>query len=393
MTSEIRPGIRRLLRLVTRRTMQQDADDEIRLHLELRTRQLIGEGMSPSAARAEAERRFGEVDVERRLSRAAAARQERRLRWRDAFGRATGDVRYALRSLRRDAGFTAFALVIMAAGIGASSTVFSLVNGVLLRPMPFRDPSRLVWIGNIADNGVDEWRLQVSHFLDLRARNRSLNGIAGYYAYYAIGDAVLTTNAGTQRLTSVPVTCNFFTVLGVTPARGRSFAADECLDSSAVTTVLPDKTWREQFDADPTVIGRTLTINDRPVRVIGVLPASFDFSSVFTPGSSADLFVPYALSDAHNRSGNTLAAIGRLQPGVSVGRASTDLVAIGKQLMTAFPRRNTIRPRVLSLDERVNGHFRPALLVLAFAVAAVMLIVALNLASLQFARMTARRRE
>src|SRR5437899_289206 len=154
MTSEIRPGIRRLLRLVTRRSMQQDADDEIRLHLELRTKQLIGEGMSPAAARAEAERRFGEVEDERLRSRQSAARQERRLWWYDAFDQLRGDIRYALRTLRRDAGFTAFALAIMALGVGASATVFSLVNGVLLRPMPFRDPSQLIWIGNVADNGV-----------------------------------------------------------------------------------------------------------------------------------------------------------------------------------------------------------------------------------------------
>src|SRR6188508_92399 len=102
MTSEIRPGIRRLLRLVTRRSMQHDADEEIRLHLELRTKQLIGEGMSPSAARAEAERRFGEVDDERRHARVSATRRERRLRWRDSFDLLLGDVRYAFRTLRRD---------------------------------------------------------------------------------------------------------------------------------------------------------------------------------------------------------------------------------------------------------------------------------------------------
>ena len=394
MTSEIRPGIRRLLRLVTRRSMQQDADEEIRLHLVLRTRQLIGEGMSPSAAHTEAERRFGAVDDERRRSRASAARQERRLRWRASFDVLRGDVRYALRTLRRDAGFAAFALAIMALGIGASATVFSLVNGVLLRPMPFRDPSRLIWIGNVGDNGTDEWRVQVAHFLDLGARSRSLSELAGYYAYYNNGDAVLSTHGGdTQRLTRVPVTCNFFPFLGVTPRLGRSFSSDECLENSAEMTMLTEKTWREQFAADSSIVGRIVTVNDRPVQVIGVLPASFDFASVFTPGASADLFTPYALSEQNNRNGNALGVIGRLKPGVSVDQARTELVAIGKQLTEEFPRRNTIRPHVRSLDEHVNGRIRPALIVLVFAVAAVMLIVALNLASLQFARMTARGRE
>jgi predicted permease len=394
MLAEIRPGVRRLLRLVTRHSMQQDADEEIRLHLELRTKQLIGEGMAPAAARAEAERRFGEVDDERRRSRAFAARQGRRLRWRDSLDLLHGDVRYALRTLRRDAGFTVFALAIMAFGIGASATVFSLVNGVLLQPMPFRDPSKLVWIDNIGDDGDEAWRVQVGHFVDLAARSRTLSGLAGYFGYYHVGDAVLTNSRGdTQRLTVVPVTCDFFSVLGIAPRFGRSFNADECLQNSGATTVLSDKTWREQFASDPSVVGRVVTINDRPVRVLGVLPASFDFPSVFAPGTSADLFVPYALSERNNRDGNTLAVVGRLEPGATIDQARTELAAIGKQLTAEFPRRNTIRPRLRSLDEHVNSHFRPALLVLACAVAAVMLIVALNLASLQFARLAARGRE
>ncbi|HWH50453.1 MAG TPA: ABC transporter permease, partial [Gemmatimonadaceae bacterium] len=297
MTSEIRPGIRRLLRLFTRRTMQRDADEEIRIHLELRAKQLIGEGMSPQAARVEAERRFGAVDDERRLSRASAKRQERRLRWRDTAALLRGDVRYALRTLRRDAGFTAFALAIMALGIGASATVFSLVNGVLLKPLPFRDPSRLVWIDNIGDNGDDLWRIQVSHFEDLGAESRSLSGVAGYYAYYSSGGTVLTSDGGdTRRLTAVPVTCNFFPFLGVKPQLGRSFSADECAGDSISTTMLTDKIWREQFAADSSIVGRVVTIDAEPVRVIGVLPASFDFASVFTPGASVDLFTPYAMS-------------------------------------------------------------------------------------------------
>jgi predicted permease len=373
--------------------MQHDADEEIRLHLELRTKQLMSEGMSPSAARVEAERRFGAIDDERRRARASATRQERRIRWRDFVDELRGDLRYALRTLRHDGGLTAFALAIMALGIGASATVFSLVNGVLLRPLPFRDPSRLVWIANVGDNGTDEWRLQVAHIVDVDARNRSLAGLTGYFAYYSIGDAVLSLHGDTQRLTRVPVTCNFFPFLGITPRLGRSFEADECLDNSEPTTLLTDKMWREQFAADPSIVGRTITLNDRPVRVIGVLPASFDFATVFTPGAPADLFVPYALSERNSRTGNSVAVIGRLKPGVTIEQASAELIGLGKQLTAEFPRRNTLRLRVSSLDERVNGRFRPALMVLAIAVAAVMLIVALNLASLQLARMTARGRE
>jgi predicted permease len=373
--------------------MQDDADEEIRLHLTLRTQQLIAKGMSPDAARHEAERRFGEIEDERRMSRSSATRQERRLRWRDAIDWWRGDVRYALRTLLRDRGFTGFALIIMALGIGVSATVFSLVNGVVLRALPFRDASHLIWIGNIGDNGVDEWRFQVGHFVDVAARSRTLAGLAGYYAYYNNGDAMLTAHDETQRLTRVPVTCNFFNFLGVAPRLGRGFNADECLDNSAPATLLTDKIWREQFGADQSIVGRTITLNDRPVTVIGVLPSSFDFASVFTPGADVDLFVPYALSEQNSSNGNTLAVIGRLRPGVTIEQARGELVSLGKQLTDEYPRRNTIRPRVSSLEEHVNGRVRPALIVLSFAVAAVMMIVMLNLASLQFARMTTRTRE
>jgi len=393
MSAEIRPGIRRLLRFITPRSAARDADDEIRLHLQLRTEQLIAEGMSPAAARDEAERRFGEVEDERREFRNAARRRERRTRWRDWLDDTRADLRYSFRTLRRDGGFTAFAVAIVALGIGASATVFSLVDGVVLRPMPFRDPSRLVWIPNIGDNGTAEWRFQVAHFRDVAARNQSLADMAGYYAYYSIGDAVLSAHGETQRLTRVPVTCNFIPFLGVSLELGRSFSADECVEGSARTTVLTDGIWRDQFGADRAIVGKTITLNEQPVTVIGVVPASFDFASVFTPGAPADLFVPYALSDNNSRTGNSLATIGRLKPGVSIERADAELVGLGRQLTEEFRDRNTLRPRVRSLERHVNGQFRPALLVLAFAVGAVMLIVALNLASLQFARMTARGRE
>ena len=280
-TPEIRPGIRRFFRLAVQRDVPSDADDEIRLHLQLRVEQLVREGLSPEAARAEAERRFGSIDDERARFRNSARRRDRRLRLREWIDSVRQDVRYALRTLRRDAGFTAFAVLIVGLGIGASATVFSLVNGVLLRPMPFRDPARLVWISNIADDGVAEWRIQVANLLDLGARNRSLEGMAGYFAYYGTGDAMLLDAGGTQRLTRVPVTCNFLPFLGVTPLLGRSFTPEECRFNGPDAVLLTETLWRRRFASDPAIVGRTLTINDAPATVIGVLPASFDFPSVF----------------------------------------------------------------------------------------------------------------
>ena len=393
MPREIRPGIRRLFRLGVRRETRREADDEIRLHLQLRADQLMQEGLSPSEARAEAERRFGSIDEEREQFHAASEKRERRIRTREWLESIAQDLRYAFRTLRRDSAFTAFALAIVALGVGASATIFSVVNGVLLRPMPFRDPSRLVWISNIADDGVAEWRLQVNHFLDVGRRTRTLDGLTGYEAFFGIGDVTLLHAGETERLTRVPVACNFFPFLGVAPALGRSFTEEECAQGAAGTVMLTDALWRQQFGADASIIGKTVTVNAASATVIGVLPPSFDFGSVFAPGTAVDLFEPFPLSEETNRQGNTLAVVGRLKPNASIEQARTDLVALGKQLTQEFPNRNSLRPKVLPLDERVNGRVRPALMVLAFAVAAVMLIVSANLSSLQFARISARRRE
>lgn len=394
-TPEIRPGIRRLFRLAGRSDANRDADDEIRLHLQLRIDELIQGGMSPDEARAEAERRFGAVEEERARFADSARRLEGRMELREWLESVAQDVRYAFRTLRRDAGFTLFAVLIVGLGIGASATVFSLVNGVLLRPMPFRDPSRLIWISNISDDGVSEWRLESDHVADLAAQNRTLAGLAGYYAYYGVGNAPLAFPSGeTERLTRVGITCNFLPFLGISPVIGRSFAADECRGTSPPVVMMTEALWRTHFAADPSIVGKTLTIRDQSVTVVGVVPSSFDFPSVFAPGSQADLFAPFPLDSTTAHNGNTLAVIGRLKPGVSIAAAREDLVALGKSLTDAYPKtRNTLRPKVLWLDERINGPVRPALIILAWAVIAVMLIVCANLASLQHARMSARQRE
>ncbi|HEY7894986.1 MAG TPA: ABC transporter permease [Gemmatimonadaceae bacterium] len=390
---EIRPGVRRLLRLPGRRDPERDADDEIRLHLALRTQQLIAEGMTPHEARAEAEQRFGVVTEERAWFRESNARRDLGDRVRGWMDDVRLDVRYACRTLRRDLAFTAFAVSTIALGLGACVAVFSLVNGLLLRPLPFRDASRLVWISNIADDGVSEWRMQVDHFLDLRARSRTLSGLAGYDAYYSVGGAALSTGTGVQRLTAVPLTCNFLSFLGVAPMLGRSFTADECVDGARSAVLLTEDTWRHRFAADPHIVGRPIILDGAPATVIGVLPASFDFPSMFAPGTPADLFRAFPLSERTNGYGNALAVIGRLAPGVPADRARTELVALGKQLTAEFRRRNSLRPSVVALDARINGAFRPALWTLAGAVLVVMLIVCANLASLQYARSVTRRRE
>ena len=303
------------------------------------------------------------------------------------------DIRYSLRALRRDAGFTAFAVLIVGLGIGASSTIFGVVNALLLRPLPFRDPSRLVWIANHDSRGLSGQTTQVGHLLDLRAQNQSFADLAAYFAFYGVGDNKLTGQGEPERLSGVPVSQNFFPVLGVQPQLGRLFTAEECKWNGPKAVLLSHGLWARRFASDPGIVGRALTLNDEPVTVAGILPASFDFASIFAPGSHIDLYLPFPLSDETNRWGNTMAIIGRLKPGVSLGSAQAEVSTLAPLIMRAHPERNDLEGKVTLLDEHVSGRIRPALVVLACAVGVVMLIVCANLSNLLLARTATRQKE
>jgi predicted permease len=303
------------------------------------------------------------------------------------------DLRYTFRTLRRDPAFTAFAVLIVGLGIGASATVFSVVDALLLRPLPFHEPERLVWIANHDTSGLSSQTTQVGHLLDLRELNRSFSDLAGYFAFYGVGDNLLSGHGEPERLSGVPVSGNFFQVLGIQPQLGRLFTAEECTWHGPKAVLLSHGLWARRFGSDPAIVGRTLTINDDPVTVAGVLPASFDLASVFAPGSHFDLYFPFPLSNETNRWGNTMAIIGRLKPGVAIGSAQAELKILASQITRAHPERNDFEGKITPLAEHVSGRIRPALLVLACAVGVVMLIVCANLSNLLLARSAARQKE
>jgi predicted permease len=303
------------------------------------------------------------------------------------------DLRYALRGLRRDAGFTAFAVAIVGMGIGASATVFSVVDALLLRPLPFAEPERLVWITNRDTSGLSGLTTQVGHMLDLREQTRSYSGLTGYFAFYGVGDNLLSGQGEPERLSGVPVSDNFFQVLGVRPLIGRLFTAEECKWHGPKAVLLSHGLWERRFGSDPGIVGRKLTINEEPVTVAGVMPASFDMGSVFAPGSRFDLYFPFPLSPETNRWGNTMAMVGRLKPGVTVGAARAELRTVAARITAAHPERNTFEGFVTPLAERVSGRIRPALVVLSCAVGVVMLIVCANLSNMLLARTAIRRKE
>ena len=310
-----------------------------------------------------------------------------------AFDDLIQDLRYTVRTLRRDAGFTTFAVLIAGLGIGASATVFSVVHTLLLRPLPFAEPRQLVWIANRDTSGLSGQTTQVGHMLDLRERTQSLSAVAGYFAFYGVGDNLLSGSGEPERLSGVPVSDNFFDVLGVKPQIGRVFNAEECKWKGPKAVMLGHGLWQRRFNADPAIVGTALILNDEPHTVVGVLPASFDFASVFAPGSHFDLYFPFPLSQETNRWGNTMAMIGRLKPGVTVEQARAEIRTIAGQIVAEHPERNGFQGNVKPLAEQVSGRVRLAVWVLAGAVGMVMLIVCANLSNLLLARTATRQKE
>jgi predicted permease len=305
------------------------------------------------------------------------------------------DLRYAIRTLRRDAGFVVFIILITGLGIGASSTVYSVLNNLLVRPLPFKDQGSLVWLANRTDDegNMSAQTVQVGRLLDLRERNKSFSDIAGYFAFYGVGDVKLTGRGEPERLSAVPVSQNFFPLLGVQPQIGRHFSAEECRWNGPKAALLSHGLWVRRFAADPQIVGKRVTLDDAPVTVVGVMPAGFDFGSIFAPGAHIDLFYPFPLSKETDRWGNTLALVGRLKRGITLARAQAEADILGNQISSEHSNQNDLHPRLTFLREHVSGRVRPALWILACAVLVVMLIVCANLSNLMLARTVARQKE
>jgi hypothetical protein len=195
-------------------------------------------------------------------------------------------------------------------------------------------------------------------FVDLRDRNRSFSDIAAYYAFYGVGDSKLTGDGQSERLSGIPVSQNFFSLLGGKPHVGRTFNAEECSAKwdAPKAVLLSYGLWKRRFASDPGVAGRVVMLNDAPVTVVGVLPASFDFASVFAPGSRIDLYLPLPLTEEVSRRGNTVSMIGRLKPGATVQQAQAELSVLGPQIQKKDPDRN-FDPRLNLLKEHVPDAF------------------------------------
>jgi putative ABC transport system permease protein len=304
------------------------------------------------------------------------------------------DLRFALRTMRRNPGFMAIAVLIIALGIGANTAIFSVVHALLIRPLPFHEPERLVWVANTGTSGsLSSVTLRTSNLRDWRRLNQSFEALTGYFAFYDYINYILSGEGDPEHIVGVGVAQDFLDVLGVHPELGRSFVDEECVYNGRPAVLLTHSFWRRRYGSDPSVVGTSISLNNTPTQVVGVLPPAFDFSSVFTPGSRIDFLTPFPISNETDRMGNTLAVIGRLGPGVTIPQAQADLDGINLRLREAEPNRWGLAAAVSGLQGQITGRFRTALLVLVSAVGLVLLIVCANLSSMLVARAASRRRE
>jgi predicted permease len=385
--------MRRLLNRIAaffhKQPLDNDLSEEMSSHLAMATEENIQRGMSPEEARRRALVRFGGVTQ--------ATQTHRETRGLPGLDILLQDLRYTFRTLRRDRGFTIVTVLILALGIGANIVVFSLINTMLLRPLPFNDPTHLVWIAPPANGaGLSGATYSADAYDDLRSMNHSYTDVTGYFAFSAPNNTKLTGNGIPQPSTSIPVAGNFFHVLGVAPILGRDFIPQEAIKGAPQVALLSYPFWQRQYHADPDIVGKSVSMDNKPTTIVGVLPPTFDFGAIFTPGVKVDLFMPFSMDDIRDE-GNTITLIGRLKPGVTLQQATAEAVTLFPQFYgnKRFPQsKGDYGPaQSIPMKEHVAGQLRRSLYVLWAAVGFILLIVCVNLSNLMLSRAIARGKE
>ena len=381
----LRAWFLRLLNSFTGHGSEQDLAAELESHLALHIEDNLRAGMDAGEARRNALLKLGGLEQTKE-----SYRERRSLPLLETLFQ---DTRYTLRTLRQNPIFTIVAVLTLALGIGATSAIFSVVHAVLLRELPYRDSSRLVWIADYLPRQHSNIVLEAEYF-SWRRDNQVFEDVAAYQPSQTF---TLTGAGEAVQLNAGGVTQNFFGVVGVKPQFGRFFLPEEDRPGAGHVVILSDFCWRQQFSADPAILGRAIALDNEPYTVVGILPFSFEFLD----NSPADLLVPLALEHqeiAIDKPQRLVHVVARLKPNVATASASTNLDAINQRMWATLPpafarMMEGGRVQVIPLRERLVGKVRPALLVLMAAIGFVLLIVCANVANLQLARGVAREKE
>lgn len=362
-----------------------DLDQEIREHIELATQENIDRGMTPEEARYAASRKFGNVTRTKE-----DVREVWSMVWLDQLNQ---DILFAFRQLCRSPGFTIVAVLTLALGIGANTALFSVVNGVLLNPLPYPRPEQLVSLTEKLPP-FPHFAISYPNFLDWTRLNRTFQALAAYRQ----SDFNLTGSGEAQRVKAMEVSAGFFPLLNVQPLIGRNFLPDEDSRDGEPVVMLSASLWKTKFGASPSILGKALTLDGEGYTVIGVVPEDFYFCCETTNFRMGDVYVPLGawnvpwMQDRGAHPG--IFAIGRLKPGTTLEHARADMDRIASNLAATYPDPDkNIGVALAALREEMVGHVRPMLLVLLAAVGFVFLIACVNVANILLARSIGRAQE
>jgi predicted permease len=385
------------LRNIFRPSARAEADAEIAFHMEERTRELIDQGVDPARARQLAEERFGPVDpIERELVNSTQRRHRRDDR-AEAFMHLRQDIGYAIRSLCKSRAFTIASVATLALGLGATLVVVTIVDGVLLRPMPYRDPAQVSMVWMREPSLPFDLPFSSGFYNLIEREQRSFESFAAFRSW---GYSLATPGSDdVESITGSRVSPALFTVLGVRPFAGQAFTREHAVPGAPKVAVISHDLWQRRFGGDPGVIGRQVQLSGEPFTITGIMPPGFAFPrgaelpAPLSFGARTDLWTPLVFdsSDVVNFGTQNLSVVGRL--GRPRFEAEADVQAIVQRFLDANAPRVKLGVRLVSLSEQASQTVRRGLLILLGAVTFVLAIAAVNVANLMLARMQARERE
>jgi putative ABC transport system permease protein len=379
------PVGRSLRTMIWKASVDDEVDDELDFHIEMRTRALIARGVPPESARADAVARFGDIDRVNRTCREIGKRRDRTMRNAELLSELRQDIVFAARQMRKRPGFALIAALTLALGIGATTAIFSAVHAVVLRPFPNIDPDRVMLLG-------DTWRdepgdMSVGNFAAFTARSTAFTALTALrYSSFNLSDGERP-----ERIIGARVSHGFFDVFQGRPLLGRVFMPEEDVPGRDRVVVLSHRLWRNRFAGDSSLVGKSLRMNASSYTVIGVMTPEFDLTT-----DSEELWVPIAFTAEQlaEHDDHYLTTYGLLAPGVTQDQARTQLEKIARDLRAEFPKTNSESGvHLQSFVDSLVGNYRPRLYILLGAVAFVLLIACSNVANLLLARGAGRAKE